>query len=670
MFIKNLQVEQIRSIGLEEGPRVEGSRVRQSGGVTGVRLEECEDLMAKMDTLMQGADKALELFESRKEEVHQQPKRSVSRSKMRVVPADQPTRQSRSRSRVSQNERKSANGSNGRYSYNPEYDQVDEDSQGSSEEKNVNGQRQPSQRNAYDEARQSAKRSRSASRVNPNVHHLESIVTDEPQQQRNLSVNKSRRVSSSSNLQESTPNRRNNSQVDCVDAASNSAFSQTQTRASSQDHFVTRAKPSSDFIYRKPQAKRQTEAALSPPKSVAKKSVAVGDSAPLNDYDSPERHPTDSRKRSKSPSLKPRTQSEFIEGVNAVDRPDEQTKRFERPSDFSFGENEPVQSQSSRQPTNYRPEVRQSQPQISNKPSFVLVEKTEQKKSVDRIPDSNVKTPKRSEYRHPSQSNFTPKDTPKFNHDTQTHDPYIYRPSKNSKVVNYRDTGRQNAAVDEDSEGEQPVPFTRSHIKSSVAEQSFPGTNTSQPAPPNRSQENFQRDSVRTYPTDSSGSSHLQEDNGPTWSKRDSASERDFHERSVRATQPVSDKQVTRQSDLQNQSRQPSRLSKADQTFFQKLTVTNAPADASASCPDVADALHVVDQFITKNRLTAMVDQAIYNVEDEEFILKFDPSVLQNPEFFRKHHVMQQDGVIYRKFKLLPIHLFGEVDADRLIQKG
>jgi len=205
------------------------------------------------------------------------------------------------------------------------------------------------------------------------------------------------------------------------------------------------------------------------------------------------------------------------------------------------------------------------------------------------------------------------------------------------------------------------MPFTRSKYKSSFIEQQFSKQKWSQRSS-GQPQEGLQRDSTRTDPSDGSEGSQAQ---GPTWSKRDSTSDREFYE-AQNHPQPASDRGVNRPST----NRHPSRLSKTDQSFFKKLTVTNAPTGTTATNPDVAEALEVVDQFITKNRLTTFVDQAIYNVEDEEFVLKFDPTVLQNPEFFRKHHVMQQDGVVFRKFKLLPTHLFKEAEAERILQKG
>ncbi len=57
MYIKNLAVEQIRSMGLEEEPEQVPVRGRSDIGQPGVRLEECEEVRARLDGLMQGGIK-------------------------------------------------------------------------------------------------------------------------------------------------------------------------------------------------------------------------------------------------------------------------------------------------------------------------------------------------------------------------------------------------------------------------------------------------------------------------------------------------------------------------------------------------------------------------------------------------------------------------------------
>lgn len=244
------------------------------------------------------------------------------------------------------------------------------------------------------------------------------------------------------------------------------------------------------------------------------------------------------------------------------------------------------------------------------------------------------------EYNNPRPSaNKQPYQSRSLAHDQPSGDPRYYRPSKNVNEIQYKISAYSHP--NESISDSDASPFVQNDQKMSFAEQPFTqpsaGQNRQSRAP----------------------SSYNSPNESPEWTKNDSGAEQGFHE----------PPRPSLQSRTSNYPRNPSKISRASQQFFQKLTVTNAPPNTKPNSPEVADALETIDQFITKNRLTALVDQALYNVEDEEFVIKFNPEVLHNPSFFQRHHVIQQDDVIFRKFKLVPLHLYSQSDADQIVKR-
>ena len=104
-----------------------------------------------------------------------------------------------------------------------------------------------------------------------------------------------------------------------------------------------------------------------------------------------------------------------------------------------------------------------------------------------------------------------------------------------------------------------------------------------------------------------------------------------------------------------------------DASFFDHLIV-NELRNAEPLIPALDQNLAVIEEFLDKNRLTALVDHIIYNIEDDLFVVQFNRRASQTLAF-QKNQTVDENALLLRKFRLISLEGYPEEGISNFLKR-